>query len=149
MKRAAPLNGHDAPWTRAIAVVLLGLGLASCADHSPTIPEAEYSTTIVGRWQGTVGDFGETMAIAGNGTFVCHLHPLGFIAKTLSQSVTGTIRGTWKITGATMTLTITGAEAESLRNRVAESTILAFKKDALVLKSDHGETSLFRRASAF
>lgn len=149
MKRAAPMNLNGAPWARAIAAVVLGLGLASCADHSSTIPEAEYSTTIVGRWQGTVGDLRETMSIAGNGTFVCRLHPLGFIAKTLSQSVTGTIRGTWRITGATIILRITRAEAESLRNRIAESTILAFKEDELVLKSDRGETSLFQRAPAF
>jgi hypothetical protein len=109
----------------------------------------EYSTKIVGRWQGTVGDSKETMSIDGDGTFVCQLQPLGFIANTLSQSVAGTIRGTWKITGAIITMSITGAENEPLRNRSASSTIVAFKGDELVLKSDRGETSPFQRVRAF
>jgi hypothetical protein len=102
----------------------------------------------VGRWQGTVGDLKETMSIDGDGTFVCQLHPMGFIANTLSQGVTGTIRGTWKITGAMITLRITGAENERLRNRMVSSTIVAFKEDELVLKSDRGETSRFQRVGA-
>jgi hypothetical protein len=73
---------------------------------------------------------------------------MGFIANTLSQGVTGTIRGTWKITGAIITLRITGAENESLRNRIASSTIVTFKEDQLVLKSGRGETSTFRRVLA-
>ena len=73
---------------------------------------------------------------------------MGFIANTLYQGVTGTIRGTWKITGAIITLRITAAENESLRNRIASSTILTFKEDNLVLKSGHGETSPFRRVRA-
>jgi len=100
---------------------------------------------IVGRWQGTVGDLKEAMSLDGDGTFVCQLHPMGFIANTLSQGVTGTIRGTWKITGAIITLRITGAENESLRNKIASSTIVTFKEDELVLKSGGGETSPFQR----
>jgi hypothetical protein len=134
-----------AHWVRAIAVVVLKFCLASCANNSPPVPEAEYSTKIVGRWQGTVGDVKETMAIDGDGTFICQLHPMGFIANTFHQSVTGTIRGTWKITGAIITLRVTGAENEHLRNTIASSTIVAFKEDGLVLKSDRGETSLFQR----
>ncbi len=133
------------PSVRAIAVVVLGFCLASCANNSPPVSEAEYSTKIVGRWQGSVGDLKETMSIDGDGTFVCQLHPRGFIANTLSQSVTGTIRGMWTITGAIITLRITGAENEPLRNRIASSTIVAFKGDELVLRSDRGETSPFRR----
>ena len=136
------------PWVTEIAAVVLGFCLASCANNSPPVSEAEYSTKIVGRWQGTVGDLKETMSIDGDGTFVCQLQPMGFIANTLSQGVTGTIRGTWKITGAIITLRITGAENEGLRNRIASSTIVAFKEDQLVLKSDRGETSPFRRVLA-
>jgi hypothetical protein len=73
---------------------------------------------------------------------------MGFIANTLSQSVTGTIRGTWKITGAIITLRITSAENEHLRNRIASSMIVALKEDKLVLKSDRGETSTFQRVRA-
>jgi hypothetical protein len=73
---------------------------------------------------------------------------MGFIANTLSQSVIGTIRGTWKITDAIITLRITGAKNELLGNRIASSTIVAFKEDELVLKSDRGETSSFQRVGA-
>ena len=142
------MKSNCTPWVRAIAVVVLGFCLASCVNNSTPVPEAEYSTKIVGRWQGTVGDLKETMSIGGDGTFVCQLHPMGFIANTLSQGVTGTIRGTWKITGAMITLRITGSENEHLRNRIASSTIVAFKEDELVLKSDRGETSPFQRVLA-
>ena len=136
---------NDATWARAIAVVVLGLGLASCSNNSSTVPQAEYSTEIVGHWQGTVGDMKESISIDGDGTFVCQLRPMGFIANTLSQGVTGAIRGTWKITGPRITLRITGAENERVRNRIVSSTIVAFKKDELVLKSERGETSPFER----
>ena len=142
------MKSNCTPWVRAIAAVILGFCLASCANKSPPVPEAEYSTKIVGRWQGTVGDLKETMSIDGDGTFVCQLHPMGFIANTLSQGVTGTIRGTWKITGAIITLRITGEENERLGNRIASSTIVTFKEDELVLKSDRGETSPFQRVRA-
>jgi hypothetical protein len=148
MKEVDLMKTNCTPWVRAIAVAVLGFCLASCANNSPPVPEAEYSTKIVGRWQGTVGDLKETMSIDDDGTFVCQLHPMGFIANTLSQSVTGTIRGTWKITGAIITLRITGAENEHLRNTIASSTIVAFKEDELVLESDRGETSPFQRVRA-
>ena len=133
------------PWAKAIAIAVLGFCLVSCANNSPIVPEAEYSTKIVGRWQGTVGDSKETMSIDADGTFVCQLYPTGFIANTLSQGERGTIRGTWNITGAAITLRITGEKNERLENRIAASTIVAFKKDELVLKSYAGGTSLFQR----
>lgn len=132
------------PW---IGVVVLGVYLASCASNVP-VSEAEYSTAIVGRWQGVVGDLKEGLTINGDGTFVCQLHPTGFIANTLSQSATGTIRGTWNIAGTTITLRVNSAENERLRYLIASSTIVAFKADTLVLKSDRGESSTFRRAMA-
>ena len=143
------MKSNGTPSVKEIAVVVLGFCLASCVNNSPPVPEAQYSTKIAGRWQGTVGDVKETMSIDADGTFVCQVHPMGFIANTLSQSVTGTIRGTWKITGAIITLRITDAKNELLENRVASSTIVAFKEDELVLKSDRGETSSFQRVGAF
>ena len=131
-----------------IAVLVLGLCAASCAHNSRPVSEAEYSTKIVGRWEGTVGDSKENMSLNGDGTFVCELHTTGFIARTFSPGVTGTIRGTWKITGAVITLRVTSAEKENLRNRITSSTIEAFKGDELVLKSDRGETSPFERERA-
>ena len=148
MKGVALVKSNRTPWVRAIAAVVLGFCMASCTNKSPPVSEAEYSTKIVGRWQGTVGDLKETMSLDGDGTFVCQLRPMGFIANTLSQGVTGTIRGTWKITGAIITLRITGAENESLRNRITSSTIVTFKEYQLVLKSGRGETSTFRRVLA-
>ena len=148
MKGADLMNSNCTPWVRVIAVVVLGFSLVSCAKNSPPVPEAEYATQIVGHWRGTVGDLKETMSINGDGTFVCQLHPMGFMANTLSQGVAGTIRGTWKITGAIITLKITSAENETLMNRITSSTIVSFKKYALVLKSDHCETSIFERVSA-
>ena len=139
---------NGAPWLRVIAAVVLGLCSASCTKNSPPVSETEYSTKIVGRWQGTVGDLKETMSLNSDGMFVCQLYPRGFIANTLSQGVTGTIRGTWKITGAIINLRITSAENETLGNRITSSTIVSFKEDELVLKSDRGETSTFRRTIA-
>jgi len=126
----------------------LGLYVASCANHSPTVPEEEYSTKIVGRWQGTVGDVKETMSIENDGTFVCRVRPQGFIANTLSQGVTGTVYGTWKITGTLISLRINGAKNERFGSRVASSKIVAFKQDELMLRSDRGETSPFERVRA-
>jgi hypothetical protein len=142
------MKSNCTPWVRVIVVVVLGFCLASCAKNSQPVPEADYSTKIVGRWQGTVGDLKETMSFDGNGTFVCRLYPMGFIANTLYPSATGTVRGTWKISGAVITLAINGAENERLMNKIASSTIVAFKEDELVLKSDRGETSPFQRVGA-
>ena len=132
-------------WVTAIAVVVIGFCVASCANKSTPVAETEYSTRIIGAWQGTVGDLKETMSLNGDHTFVCQLQPLGFLANTLSQSVAGTIRGTWEITGDAITLNVTDAENESLRNKTTSSTIVAFTEDELVLTSDHGETSSFQR----
>jgi hypothetical protein len=140
------MKSNCTPWVRAIAVVVLGFCVASCANNPPPVRQAEYSTKIIGIWQGTVGDLKETMSIDGDGTFVCQLHPRGFIANTLSQGVSGTIRGTWKITGTMITLRVTSAEHEQLKNKIASSTIVALREDRLVLKSDRGETSAFQRA---
>ena len=129
----------------AIAVVVLGFCVASCAKKSTPVAETECSTKIIGAWQGTVGDLKETMSLNGDHTFVCQLQPQGFLANTLSQSVTGTIRGTWAITGAVITLKITDAENESLTNKTASSTVVRFTQDELVLRSDRGETSSFHR----
>ena len=149
MKGVDLMKSNCTAWVRAIAIVVLGFCLASCANNSSTVPEAEYSTKIVGHWQGTVGDLKETMSIDGDGTFICQIRPMGFLANTLSQSLPGKISGTWNITGAIMTLRITGEKNERLGNRITSSTIVAFEADKLVLKSDRGETSPFRRVRTF
>ncbi len=131
---------------RIIAAVVLFFCITSCVNNSPVIfPEAEYATNIIGNWQGTVGDLKETMTINRDCTFVCQVHPSGFIANTLSQGETGTVNGTWKISGTIITLKITGEKNERLTNNIAISTILSLKDDELVLKSNQGETSIFKR----
>ena len=131
---------------RIIIAVMVVFYLTACTNNSPVIfPEAEYSTNIIGNWQGTVGDMKETMTINRDCTFVCQVHPSGFIANTLSQGETGTINGTWKISNAIITLKITGEKNERLSNNAAVSTILSLKDEELVLKSNHGETSTFTR----
>ena len=74
-------------WVGAIAVVVLGFCVGSCTHNSAPASEAEYSDKIVGLWQGTVGDLKETMSINGDGSFVCELHPTGFLANTLSEGM--------------------------------------------------------------
>ena len=129
----------------AMAAALSISCLVLCTTNSLPIPEADYSTKIVGRWRGTVGDLKETMSINADGTFSCQLRSTGFIANTLSQSETGTVQGTWTVVGTIIALKITGAENERLTNINASSTIMSFKKDELVLKSGGGETSPFQR----
>jgi hypothetical protein len=134
-------------WARLIVVAVAGFCLVSCTNNLLSVSKADYSTKIIGSWQGTVGNLKETMSINGDGTFVCRLHPGGFIANTLSQGVTGSVHGTWKISDAIITLRITGEHNENLKSSVASSTIVSFKEGELVLKSDRGETSSFQRVN--
>jgi hypothetical protein len=99
----------------------------------------------VGDWVGTVGDMKESITFRADGGFVAQLRPLGFISNTLSQSVAGTIRGTWDISGKTITLKITSAEDERVKNSSTSSNILAFSTNELEMKSNRGETSKFVR----
>ena len=126
-------------------LVALALGVSSCKPPKP-VAEAEYAAKIVGNWLGAVGQMSESITFNGDGGFIAHLRPRGFISNTLSQGATGTIRGTWTIKSKTITLRITSAEDESVKNRVTSSTILTFNQDELSLKSDLGETSTFSRA---
>jgi hypothetical protein len=148
MKEVNQIKRNRAPFFKVILLTTIAFCFGACVNNS-IVPEAEYSTKIIGRWQGTVGDMKETMSINNDSTFVCQIHPRGFIANTLSQSVTGIISGTWKITGAIITLRITGVKNERLGNRITSSTIIAFKSNELILKSDKGETSTFIRIHAF
>jgi hypothetical protein len=128
---------------------MIGICIASCARNTTPIALAEYPTGIVGHWQGMVGSSRETMTIDGDGTFICQIHPMGFLANTLSEGVAGKVSGTWKIKGAVITLQITGEKHEKVGNRIASSTIESFNADKLTLKSDRGETSSFQRLTSF
>ncbi|MEO8900744.1 MAG: lipocalin family protein [Polyangiaceae bacterium] len=138
-----------APRLRAIAAIILGCCLVSCANDSLPVPPAEYSLEIIGNWQGTVGDTKETVRINSEGTFVGQIHRTGFLANTLSQTLPGRVSGTWNVAGAMITLKITDNEHEHLLNRIATSTIKSFTADKLILKSERGETATFRRVAAF
>ena len=138
---------HNFNFVRLGLLLALALGVSSCKPPKP-VAEADYSTKIVGNWLGTVGNMKESITFSGDGSFVAQLRPQGFISNTLSQGVTGTIRGTWAINGKTITLKITSAEDERVNNSVTSSTILAFNQDELSMKSDRGDTSTFTRVSS-
>ncbi len=141
MKEVSCLKGiAGARAMRALAVVVLGVSLAACSNNSRPVPAADFSTKIVGRWPGSVGDSKETISIKGDGTFSCQLQKTGFIANMLYPVAPGTIGGTWLIAGNIVTLTITDEKNERLANRTASSVIVSFKEDELVLKTDRGET---------
>ena len=128
-------------------LLALAFGISSCTPVEP-VAEAEYSAKIVGNWLGTVGDMKESITFSSDGSFIAQVRPRGFISNTLSEGVTGTIRGTWTINGKNITLTITSAEDELVKNSVTSSTILAFSLDELTIRSDSGETSTFQRAAS-
>ena len=138
---------HNFNFVRLGLLVALALGVSSCTPPKP-VAEAEYSAKIVGNWLGTVGNMKESITFSGGGSFIAQSRPQGFISNTLSQGVTGTIRGTWAINGKTITLKITSAEDERVNNSVTSSTILAFNQDELSMKSDRGETSTFTRVAS-
>jgi hypothetical protein len=138
---------HNFNFVRLGLLLALAMGVSSCKPPKP-VAEADYSTKIVGNWLGTVGNMKESITFTGDGSFVAQLRPQGFISNTLSQGVTGTIRGTWAINGKTITLKITSAEDERVNNSVTSSTILAFNQGELSMKSDRGDTSTFTRVSS-
>jgi len=128
-------------------LLALVFGISSCTPAKP-VAEAEYSAKIVGNWLGTVGDMKESITFSADSSFIAQLRPRGFISNTLSQGVTGTIRGAWAIKGKNITLKITSAEDERIKNSVTSSIILAFTQDELTIKSERGETSTFLREAS-
>jgi hypothetical protein len=74
------------------------------------------------------------------------VRPAGFISNTLSQGTTGTIRGTWTITGKVITMKITSADNQNVQNKETSSTIITFTQNELMVRSPNGETSTFMRA---
>ena len=138
---------HNFNFVRRGLLLALALSVSSCTRAKP-VAEGEYSAKIVGNWLGTVGNMKESITFSGGGSFIAQLRPQGFISNTLSQGVTGTIRGTWAINGKTITLKITSAEDERVNNSVTSSTILSFNQDELSMKSDRGETSTFTRVTS-
>jgi len=128
-------------------VLALVFGLSACTPAKP-VAEAEYSSKIVGNWLGTVGDMKESMTFSADGSFIAQVRPRGFISNTLSEGVTGTIRGMWVLNGKIITLKIINVEDERVKNSVTSSTILVFNQDELTMKSDRGETSTFLRVAS-
>jgi hypothetical protein len=131
-------------WPALSLLLALALAVPSCKPSKPVV-EADYAAKIAGDWMGTVGDMKESIAFRDDGGFVAQLRPMGFISNTLSQGVTGTIRGTWAISGKAITLTITSAQDERVKNSTTSSTILGFSTNELVMKSHRGETTTFVR----
>jgi hypothetical protein len=128
-----------------LLALALALGFSSCTREGAAIPEAQYATTIVGDWTGTVGDTKETISFGPDGKFVSKVIPGGFINSTLDQGVTGTILGTWSIAGKVITLNISSTKEASLLNRTTTSTIESFRQNELTIRSSQGTTSSFVR----
>jgi hypothetical protein len=149
MSRMMVSNGPLARVAKAMRAVLPGVLLASllmsCSPSGTAVPQADYASRIVGGWQGTVGDISETITFNADGKFVSEVRPRGFISNTLGQGVTGTVRGTWQINGNAITLNVTSAQDARLGDTATKSTIEKFDPNELVVKSDRGETSTFRR----
>jgi hypothetical protein len=124
---------------------LFACGLSACSPDGAPVAEPEYSAKIVGDWQGTVGDMKETISFGADGRFVSQVRSQGFISNTLGQGITGTIRGTWAITGKSIILNIVSSENDRVLNSATTSTIEAFKANELVVKSAAGDTSKFVR----
>ena len=109
---------HSRPSINIPYLPVLGLLLAlafcisACTPAKP-VEEAEYSAKIVGNWLGTVGDMKESITFIADGGFSSK-SARGFISNTLSQGVTGTIRGTWAINAKTIRLKIISAEDEQV-----------------------------------
>jgi hypothetical protein len=149
MSRMMVSNGPLACVARTLRAVLPGVLLASlllsCSPSGSPVPQADYATRIVGGWQGTVGEVSETITFNADGKFVSEVRPRGFISNTLGQGVTGTVRGTWQINANAITLNVTSAQDARLGDTATKSTIEKFEPNELVVKSDRGETSTFRR----
>jgi len=131
----------------SLLVLIFASDMSSCSPDGATIGEAQYAAKIVGNWQGTVGDTRETISFSTDGKFVSQVRPQGFISNTLSQGITGTIRGTWTIEGNVITLNIDSAENENVLNKTTSSTIEMFKQNEIVVRSSRGETSTFVRTT--
>lgn len=136
-------------WRSGLWVCLLVLGLVGvvACQRPVAIAEADYRKNLIGDWVGTVGEMKESMSFRADGSFIAQLHPQGFISDTLSQGVTGTIRGSWTIAGKIIQLKVLSAEDERLSNRAASSQILAFDPAELLIKSDQGVTTRFIRTT--
>jgi hypothetical protein len=125
--------------------MLLACALAGCSRDGAPVAEVDYPRSIVGDWQGTVGDERETISFRADGGFTSQVRRRGFISDTLGQGVTGSIRGTWAISGRRVTLTINSAEDVRLLNSSTTSTIEAFTPNKIMVKSSAGGTATFVR----
>jgi hypothetical protein len=149
MTRRMISSGPLARVADAIRAVVPGILLASllmsCSSSGTPVPQADYATRIVGGWQGTVAGISETITFNADGKFVSEVRPRGFISNTLGQGVTGTVRGTWQIRGNAITLNVTSAQDARLADTATRSTIEKFVPDEIVVKSEKGDMSTFRR----
>jgi hypothetical protein len=122
----------------AITIYVLSDDLSWRPSDPASVVEAEYSSNIVGGWQGKVAGTNETISFAADGGFVSVARPGGFISMTLSQGVTGMVRGVWAIKGNSMTLNIRSEEDERVLNSVVTATIETFTPNELIIKSGNG-----------
>jgi hypothetical protein len=130
----------------SIFLVIISLMVISCQQQTQTVPVGEYSGSILGNWQGTVGDYyREYLSFKKDNTFKVQLHSGGFIGNTISQGVYGTASGNWKIEDNKLTLDISRADDKKLFDQSRKYDIISFLQDELKLADERGDTSVFVR----
>ncbi len=128
----------------AVSLVLM-VSVAACGPDEAVISESQYSTKLVGDWQGTVAGESEYISFHVDGSFTSQLQQMGFINTTLGQAVSGSISGRWHIHANVITLVIKRTEHEEPLNIATTSTIVSFKQNELVINSTRAGTSVFAR----
>lgn len=132
--------------SRVALVALLALPMLACEREGAVLAEAQYQAALVGDWQGNVEGDSEAISFQADGRFSSEVLPTGFIGTTLDQGVPSTVRGAWTLQGKVITLIIDQANGTPPANLATTSTIASFHENALVVKSDTGQTSTFSRS---
>ena len=127
-------------------ILTFTLAISSCRQQTQSVPPENYSSRIVGNWQGTMGNYyKENIRFKKDNTFEVQLHSGGFIGNTISQGVYGNASGNWRINGNSLTLEISKADEKSLFDQSKKYNILSFMQDEIKLADEKGDTTVFVR----
>ncbi len=132
--------------SRVALVVLLALPMLACEREGAVLAESQYQAALVGNWRGDVDGDSESISFQADGRFSSEVLPTGFISTTLDQGVPSSVRGAWTLQGNVITLNIDQASGAPPANMATTSTIASFHENALMVKSDTGQTSTFIRS---
>lgn len=131
---------------RVALAVVLALCLSSCERAGAPLPQSQYAQALPGEWQGSVGGAQESIHLAADGSFRAQVQSGGFIGTTLGQGSAGTLRGSWTLQGASITLAVDQASGERPADSSTTSTIVSFNQNQLVLEDAAGALTTFDRA---